>query len=755
MFKIIDDILVTGKSVEDLVQNCKKVLTACRENNITLSPGKAMAGNKVKFAGMLVSDVGVQPDADKVAAIRDFPRPQNITDLRSYFGLVNQLGSFVPDLSHALQPLRCLLKKDTMYKWQPEHTAAYEESKKILTSPLLVHHFDPKLPTELLTDASRLRGLGFLLIQRDKKGHPRLITCGSRSLQPCETRYSVIELEALGLAFSILKCSFYLKGMSDQFLVKTDHRSLEGLWKKHIDEVENPRLQRLMNKVAGYNFKVEWVPGSKNQAADCLSRQPLWSPQEEDVKTAAVIASVSLAADQSLSEMIQQASEDEDYQRVINAFESGKSPASLPPNHPARAHANVWSEILLQDGLMCLGTRIIVPQNMRKKVLHLLHKSHPGFARMKTQLQTLYYFPGMVANCKTLVKTCEQCQRLQPLLPAEPLLQTVAQYPMEQVSVDLASGGGNDYLVMADRFSGFIFSANLKRLDTAEIIKHMRAWFLDFGLPKVIRSDGGPQFRSEFIRFCKEIGAEHELSSVQFPRSNGHGEAAIKCFKQMAEKLDWKWKDIQEGMREMRNTPRSGMDTTPAEAMFGRKQRTLLPIHPEILSQKVQPENVLRSHEKLQSVKKSQLDRNARKLPPFKEGEKVRLYNYHTRRWDQVAKVTKIREHGRSYHVDDGNRILLRNRRYLRPFHQVDQSDDSADNDGKEVAKDIRSRPGKLEKSSKDSPDQNHAIENADQQHNLKPILKRSERIAKQTPAIYSQSPKRRKAIRFAPSTHN
>jgi hypothetical protein len=71
--------------------------------------------------------------------------------------------------------------------------------------------FDPALPTELLTDASRLKGLGYALIQRDESGM-RLIKCGSRSLSPAETRYATIELEALAIHWAIASCRFYLMG---------------------------------------------------------------------------------------------------------------------------------------------------------------------------------------------------------------------------------------------------------------------------------------------------------------------------------------------------------------------------------------------------------------------------------------------------------------------------------------------------------------------------------------------------------------
>ena len=73
-------------------------------------------GSEVKFAGYLVSDKGTKPDPEKVAAISQFPIPENLTDLRSFLGLANQFSDFSPDLRHAMEPMKGLLKKKNPWK---------------------------------------------------------------------------------------------------------------------------------------------------------------------------------------------------------------------------------------------------------------------------------------------------------------------------------------------------------------------------------------------------------------------------------------------------------------------------------------------------------------------------------------------------------------------------------------------------------------------------------------------------------------
>ena len=90
-----------------------------------------------------------------------------------------------------------------------------------------------------------------------------LVTCGSKSHTPTQQRYSTIELECLAVHFAIAKCSFYLKGC-ESFTVATDHRPLEGIFKKDIFEIPNQRLQRILEKLAEFNMIVKWVPGKSH-----------------------------------------------------------------------------------------------------------------------------------------------------------------------------------------------------------------------------------------------------------------------------------------------------------------------------------------------------------------------------------------------------------------------------------------------------------------------------------------------------------
>ena len=88
----------------------------------------------------------------------------------------------------------------------------FQAAKGLLCHELTIKPFDKDLQTEMLTDASRLKGLGFMLIQREEDRRPRIIQCGSFSLTASQRNYAVIKLECLAMVEAIIKCDFYLRG---------------------------------------------------------------------------------------------------------------------------------------------------------------------------------------------------------------------------------------------------------------------------------------------------------------------------------------------------------------------------------------------------------------------------------------------------------------------------------------------------------------------------------------------------------------
>ena len=166
---------------------------------------------------------------------------------------------FVPDYQHHTVSLRQLTGKGRTFLWLREHQVEFDKLMSILSSNLVVRHFDQSKPVYLLTDASRLFGLGSALghMEVDQSGKEtfKIVHCGSKGLTAAQQRYSTIELECLVIVWAMLKCSFYLRGLPS-FTIYTDHRSLQGVFQRDIFDLASPRLQRLREKIAMFTFQV-------------------------------------------------------------------------------------------------------------------------------------------------------------------------------------------------------------------------------------------------------------------------------------------------------------------------------------------------------------------------------------------------------------------------------------------------------------------------------------------------------------------
>ena len=190
MHKLVDYYLVTRDTLKELSSNIQKELDKCKDLGLTISRKKFVIGTKINFTRFELLQQGVQPDKAKTKAISEFPTPKDITTMRSFLGLANQIAHFIPDLATILDPIRQLLKKNTTFVWLREHNNTFSKMKEILTSNISLQHFDPCKPPYLIADASKLNGLSFLLIQSGVgPDHPKaVIQCGSQLLSKHEKK---------------------------------------------------------------------------------------------------------------------------------------------------------------------------------------------------------------------------------------------------------------------------------------------------------------------------------------------------------------------------------------------------------------------------------------------------------------------------------------------------------------------------------------------------------------------------------------
>ena len=118
----------------------------------------------VSYLGHKIDAEGLHPLPDKLQAVKEAPTPRNVSELKSYLGLLSYYRKFLPNLSTRLEPLYQLLARDCMWKWTKAQERA-QESKDLLQSSQLLVHFNPQFPLILACSASAV-GIRAVLVHR-------------------------------------------------------------------------------------------------------------------------------------------------------------------------------------------------------------------------------------------------------------------------------------------------------------------------------------------------------------------------------------------------------------------------------------------------------------------------------------------------------------------------------------------------------------------------------------------------------------
>ena len=193
MVVYIDDVLVTGKSEEEHLAALEETLRRLKEAGLRLKKSKCVfMASSVIYLGYRIDAEGLHPVPEKVQALKEAPTPCNVSELKSYLGLLTYYSKFLPNVSTVLAPLYQLLRHDCKWTWSPQQERAFTQSKELLMSSQLLVHFNPSLEIRLACDASAY-GIGAVLSHRMPDGSEKPVAFASRTLTNAERNYSQME----------------------------------------------------------------------------------------------------------------------------------------------------------------------------------------------------------------------------------------------------------------------------------------------------------------------------------------------------------------------------------------------------------------------------------------------------------------------------------------------------------------------------------------------------------------------------------
>lgn len=537
VINLLDDIVVTGHSFQEHVVNLRKVLSVLRDCGFKLNLAKCeFFKPEIEYLGHVVNKDGLKKNQNKVAAMLDAPRPTNVTELRSFIGMVNYYGKFVPKIAEILSPLH-ELTGSVPFIWSKRCDEAFMRIKKELISEKVLVHFNPQLPLIVECDASGY-GISAVLSHLMRDGSERPICYISRTLKKAERNYSATQREALAIYWAVRKLYQFLMGL--RFTIRSDHKPLETIFSstKGIPQMTTARLQRWALYLSSFDYKLEYISGKSNLKADCLSRLPLKQDTEEDFEFD-YIHWVENFVPVDFNMIRNETRKDQVFGKIFN-YISTSWPNSCKEDSEILPFYRRKSELSIENGVIIWGYRVLIPSPLRGLLLKELHSTHLGATKMKGIARSYFWWPNLDKEIEGLSNSCEICIEHRPEQEKSVLIKwPLTSKVFERIHLDHAGPfKGRTFLIMVDSYSKWVEIFEVSSATTKTTLKYMREVFARLGLPAKIMTDNGTAFTSaEFERFCELNGIIHLKPAPFHPSSNGAAENSVKTFKRAIEKM--------------------------------------------------------------------------------------------------------------------------------------------------------------------------------------------------------------------------
>ncbi|XP_064090688.1 uncharacterized protein K02A2.6-like [Macrobrachium nipponense] len=391
-----------------------------------------------------------------------------------------------------------------------------------------------KTNTVLETDS--IEYLGYHIsgegVKPSSKGLKAILDC------PCPT--SVEEVQSfLGMITYNCKVvkNFSSKLAPLNFVDRTDHKQLLGLFGrgKRIPCNTNSRIQRwalLFLLLSQYDYELVHKPG-KDVIADAVSRLPL----DDDFHSGTSAECVKLVElldfdDISFQAVKRFTNKDAVLSQLINFLKLGWSKEH---NMSLLEYASVKDDLSLHNDVILYRKRVLIPVELRCKVLNHLHCGHNGVNAMKAEARNWVWWPKIDQDIGEVTKNCSICFKNFTNPQAPTLSWPIVGNPWSRLHIDYAGPiDGKYFFIIVNSHSKFLYIRFSSSTMSAVTIGHLRKTFCNFGIPDIIVSDNASNFVShEMEEFLHKNSIKYvTLVALYHPSSNGLAERAVRTFKE-------------------------------------------------------------------------------------------------------------------------------------------------------------------------------------------------------------------------------
>ncbi|PKU84124.1 RNA-directed DNA polymerase [Dendrobium catenatum] len=504
-----DDILIYSHSWSEHLSHLTQIMQALREHKLYLNlPKCEIAATQVYFLGFIVSGEGVNTDPAKVAAVRDWPTPRSLFDVRSFHGLANFYRRFIRGFSIIMAPIiDCL--KNKQFQWTEECQRSWDTIKQSLSSASVLALPNFEIPFQVDTDASAV-GIGAVLSQDN-----RPIEFFSEKLSPARQKWTVYEQELYAVIRALKHWEHYL--LHQDFVLCSDHRALQFINSQKSICRMHARWVLFLQK---FTFVLKHKSGNQNRVADALSR-----------RTALVTQ----------------------LQTELTGLDCLRE---LYPTDPD--FAIIWKQCSLQQpvddyslrhGYLFKANALCIPESSyRQQIIKDAHAgglaAHLGREKTIFQVKSRFFWPKLHRDVSRFVERRAVCQEFKGtkqnagLYTPLPIPDSI----WEDISIDFILGlprtqkGADSIMVVVVRFSKMAhFVACKKTFDAVHIAQLFFCEIVRLhGLPRSITSDRDVKFVSHFWReLWKRLHTDINLSSAYHPQSDGQTEVVNRTLGNM------------------------------------------------------------------------------------------------------------------------------------------------------------------------------------------------------------------------------
>ena len=556
-----DDILVYSKNLNEHIEHLRYVFDVLRCEKLYANFKKcAFCMEKVVFLGYIVSTKGIEVEEEKVKAIKEWPTPKSITEVRSFHGLASFYRRFVKDFSTIAAPLTEVIKKNVGFHWGANQENAFATIKERLCSAPVLALPDFNKAFEIECDASGI-GIGAVLMQ-DR----RPIAFFSEKLSGASLKYPTYDKELYALVRALETWQHYL--WPREFVIHTDHESLKHL--KGQGKL-NKRHARWMEYIETFPYVIRYKQGKENIVADALSRR--------------YVLLTSMSAKMLGFEYVKDMyADDADFSNVYVACDKA-----------------AFGKFYKHDGYLFKESKLCLPNcSMRELLVREAHggglMGHFGVKKTLDILHEHFFWPKMKRDVNRICGRCITCRKAKSKVLPHGLYTPlpVPSEPWVDISMDFVLGlprtkrGRDSIFVVVDRFSKMAHFIPCHKTDDATNIADLffREIVRLHGVPRSIVSDRDVKFLSYFWKVLwGKLGTKLLFSTTCHPQTDGQTEVVNRTLTQLLRTVVHKnlktWEDCLTFIEFAYNrTMHTTTSYSPFEIVYGFNPLTPLDLMP-------------------------------------------------------------------------------------------------------------------------------------------------------------------------------